>query len=381
MRKLSVVMILLTLIGFALPTAQAQSDGTIIDVARQAGNFDTLIAALESTGLDEELIGEGPFTVFAPTDEAFAALPEGTVEALLENPDILREILLYHVVAGNVQSADMLLLFDLETLNGETATINFEGNDILINEARVLTADILATNGVIHVIDRVLLPSGVILPEPRISTDSSSTTVTITEAGFYLRAAHLVPDAPAVDVWVDGEVVISELSYRNITSWVVLPAGTHTVAISASGSDATEALIGPSTLDFAADNFVTIAALGQLSDDSLQVQVLTEDYLTVGQDNARLTILHAVVGAPAVDVYLGNTLLFSGLQYGEFRSVELPATSGDLVLTASGDTNAVILQVGQNLGSHKAYFMMPVGSGDEIYFLVSSTNLNVLVTE
>src|SRR6056297_328617 len=131
----------------------------IVDTAVEAGNFTTLAAALEAAGLVETLKGEGPFTVFAPTDEAFAALPEGTVESLLEpeNQDQLASILTYHVVPGNVMSGDLSDGMTAETVQGQEVTISI-GDSVMVNEATVVTPDVEASNGVIHVIDQVLLP-------------------------------------------------------------------------------------------------------------------------------------------------------------------------------------------------------------------------------
>ncbi|WP_416675612.1 fasciclin domain-containing protein [Egbenema bharatensis] len=137
----------------------AAVDGTIVDIAAASGAFDTLVAALTEAELAEVLAGEGPFTVFAPTDEAFAALPEGTLEQLLlpENREILIQILTYHVVPGTVTS-DQLESGEVETVEGSTVNVMVGGEAVMINEANVVEADILASNGVIHVIDRVILP-------------------------------------------------------------------------------------------------------------------------------------------------------------------------------------------------------------------------------
>ena len=139
-------------------TTMATKD--IVDTAVAAGSFKTLAAALDAAGLVETLKGKGPFTVFAPTDEAFAKLPEGTVKSLLkpENKQKLTSILTYHVVAGNVKAADVIKLSSAKTLNGQSVTIKTVGGKVMINNATVVKADIAATNGTIHVIDTVLMP-------------------------------------------------------------------------------------------------------------------------------------------------------------------------------------------------------------------------------
>ena len=133
----------------------------IVDTAIGAGSFGTLVAAVQAAGLVEVLKGEGPFTVFAPTDEAFAALPAGTVETLLkpENKDQLVNILTYHVLPGKVMSADIAgKSLEVQMVNGSTAKID-SSNGVQIDAANVVSADIEASNGVIHVIDAVILPS------------------------------------------------------------------------------------------------------------------------------------------------------------------------------------------------------------------------------
>lgn len=132
----------------------------IVDTAVGAGDFATLVAAVQAAGLVETLKGDGPFTVFAPTDAAFAALPEGTVETLLkpENKDQLIAILTYHVVPGKVMSGDLVDDMKAATVNGSEITVDLDSG-VMINEASVVAADIETSNGVIHVIDAVILPN------------------------------------------------------------------------------------------------------------------------------------------------------------------------------------------------------------------------------
>jgi len=135
--------------------------GTIVDVAVGAGSFGTLVTAVIAAGLDETLSGPGPFTVFAPTDEAFAALPAGVLDALLlpENQAILAQILTYHVVSGKVMAADVTDS-DVATVEGQTIKLSTMGG-VTVNGAKVIQADVEADNGVIHAIDAVILPPGV----------------------------------------------------------------------------------------------------------------------------------------------------------------------------------------------------------------------------
>jgi len=137
----------------------AKASANIVETATTAGSFTTLVAAVQAAGLVDTLQSDGPFTVFAPTDAAFAKLPAGTVESLLANPDQLRQILLYHVVAGKVTSDQVINLEKATTAQGSDIKIGVSEGTVMINNAKVTQADIETSNGVIHVIDTVILPA------------------------------------------------------------------------------------------------------------------------------------------------------------------------------------------------------------------------------
>ena len=143
-----------------LPRVAASQPKDIVDTAVAAGSFKTLAKALQAAGLVDTLKGAGPFTVFAPTDEAFAKLPAGTLESLLkpENKAKLQRILTYHVVAGKVMAADVVKMRSAKAVSGDTITIS-TADGVMVDKARVVKTDIGASNGVIHVIDSVILPS------------------------------------------------------------------------------------------------------------------------------------------------------------------------------------------------------------------------------
>ncbi len=143
--------------------AYASNAGTqpnLVDTAIAAGSFKTLVAAVQAAGLADTLATGGPFTVFAPTDEAFAKLPAGTVEALLQDPEALRGILLYHVVPGKVYASQVVNLSSATTAQGSDVSIQVNGNGVMVDNAHVIKTDIETSNGLIHVIDTVILPRG-----------------------------------------------------------------------------------------------------------------------------------------------------------------------------------------------------------------------------
>jgi uncharacterized surface protein with fasciclin (FAS1) repeats len=153
------VCVLAATMSFAGNNSGSKTD--IVDTALAAGQFKTLAAALEAAGLVDTLKGKGPFTVFAPTDEAFAKLPAGTVDELLkpENKEKLVKVLTYHVVPGEVKAAQVVKLNKAKTVEGQEVSIKTSGNSVMVDNANVVKTDILCSNGVIHVIDSVIMPN------------------------------------------------------------------------------------------------------------------------------------------------------------------------------------------------------------------------------
>ena len=143
--------------AFAVGSASAQSS-TIAAIVSKDPQFSTLLAALKVAGLDKTLAGKGPFTVFAPTNAAFAKVPKATLDALLKNKTQLTKVLTYHVVAGNVMAADVVKLKSAKTVEGSSVKIAVIGKSVMIDKANVTKTDIKASNGVVHVIDTVLMP-------------------------------------------------------------------------------------------------------------------------------------------------------------------------------------------------------------------------------
>jgi len=203
----------------------------IVETAAAAGNFTTLLAAAEAADLVDALKGAGPITVFAPTDEAFAKLPAGTVEALLANKDALTAILTYHVVPGAVTAAEVVKLTSVATLNGTDLTITVVDGKVMIDNAMVTVTDIKATNGIIHVIDAVLIPaaSGSARIEPLSATASLG-------SGWVARAIR------------NGELnwLTKYLSLYTVSRLAGLP--TLTTAVQAAGLQSTLMYNGPFTL-------------------------------------------------------------------------------------------------------------------------------------
>lgn len=183
----------LTLAGLVLTlpgSVRAGEKKDIVETAVAAGQFKTLAAALQAADLVDALKGKGPFTVFAPTDEAFAKLPKGTVEGLLKpkSKDALTGILTYHVVAGSVQAADVVKLSNATTLNGQRVDIAVKDGGVMVDGAKVVVTDIKCSNGVIHVIDSVILPASANIPATAVKAGTFKTLVAAAKAAGLVEA-------------------------------------------------------------------------------------------------------------------------------------------------------------------------------------------------
>ncbi len=379
MRKLSLFLtILMTLIVSIMPITAQESN--IVEIAVADGRFETLVAAVTAADLAETLQGEGPFTVFAPTDDAFAALPEGTVEALLADIPALTDILLYHVVGGDVMAETVVTLDSATTLQGSDVSITVNDDGVFLNDTvQVIITDIAASNGVIHVIDSVLMPpADDMMDESMDDMDDMD----MMEDSVHIRVAHFSPDTPGVDIYVDGEVAIENLEFPTVTDWIELPAGTYNLAVAPAGTSVDDAAIGPADFDLPADAWITVAAVGSLSDGTLAPAVLIEDYSTIEAGNARVAVFHGIEDAPAVDVWANGEVLISRLAFPGSQGsndgmfiVDVPAGTYDLQVVPTGETEPVVLDLsGTTLEANMNYFVAAVGTLAEPSVALSATN-------
>ena len=199
MKKVFVLTLLTVLLLSGIRPAAAQDDKNIVEVAASNDDFSTLVTAIQAAGLAETLSGEGPYTVFAPTNAAFEKLPAGTLDALLADKAALTKVLTYHVVAGNVLAADVVGLNGetVATVEGENVTVSVNGTTVKINDSTVTQTDIVTSNGVIHVIDTVLIPPSIANATPAPQTmpqtgASNSFPLIAVAAGVLLIAGTFV---------------------------------------------------------------------------------------------------------------------------------------------------------------------------------------------
>jgi transforming growth factor-beta-induced protein len=366
-----VLFVLLALLVFAIPSFA--QDQNIVEIAAGNADFSTLVAAVTAAdpSIAEALSGEGPLTVFAPTNAAFEALLAQlnmSAEDLLANTELLNQVLLYHVVSGSVLAADVVGMDgqSATTLQGEPVEISVvDGGVVLNGSVNVTATDILATNGVIHVIDAVLLPPSVVA--------SMQAPEEMEAPGFVnIRVAHLSPDTPNVDVYLNGEAAITDLAFPNITGYVTIPAGSYEVAVAPAGTSAADAAIGPATLDLPAGEFLTIAAIGSLTDGTLAPAIITDDFSELAEGSARVTVFHAIEDAPTVDVLADGAVIVPGLAFpgtlgnndGVF-TLDVPAGTYNLAVVPTGETEPVVIDLsGTTLDAGSHYFVAAVGTLD-----------------
>lgn len=360
MRRISFLMVLLALLVVAVAPAVAQ-ETDIVDTAVADGRFTTLVAAVQAAGLVDTLKSEGPFTVFAPTDDAFAALPEGTVEGLLNDIPALTDILLYHVVSGAVDSTTVVGLESATTVQGSDISITVNDDGVFLNDSiQVIITDIQTSNGIIHVIDGVLLP-----PADDMMAEEEMMAETVN-----IRVAHFSPDTPGVDVFVNGEAALENVEFPAISGWIELPAGSYEIAVAPAGAGIEAAAIGPASFDLPAGEYITVAATGSLEAGTLAPQVIVEDYSEIAEGSARVTVFHAIEDAPAVDVWANGSVAINQLAYpgtldgndGLF-TLDVPAGTYDFQVVPAGETEPVVIDLpGTVLDAGNHYFVAAVGT-------------------
>jgi uncharacterized surface protein with fasciclin (FAS1) repeats len=342
--------------NFAL-AAPRQQAGDIVDIAVADGRFTTLVAALEAADLVDTLKSPGPFTVFAPTDDAFAKLPDSTLDALLNDIPTLTQILLYHVVPGNLLAADVVQVTELTTVQGENVEVRVENNTVFINDAQIIITDIQASNGVIHVIDTVLTPPSLLPPA----------TVYVVHGipGQDLGADPALP----VDVSVNGDCALPGFSFGQIAGPLSLPAGDYEIAISVANSGApcsNTPVIGPVTVPFADGENISIVA--HLTEQGAPTASKFANDVSAIRNRARLVARH-VAAAPAVDIRLfrlsdqkeSQLRVFKNVTNGQEAQTELNAGRLKIGIFVAG-TRDEVLEVRQRLEKRKLYLEYVVGS-------------------
>ncbi len=292
---------------------------TVVGTAMATEGFETLVTAIQAAGLVDELKGAGPFTVFAPTDDAFAALPAGTLDSLLADPDALAEILLYHVVSGETLAADISDGQEVVTLQGDLVTFVIDGDTVTINDATITATDIAASNGVIHVIDTLLLPPA---PEEAVSEDEVEASAAVTET-VAITETTAVTETEAMtetEAVEETEVVTeTEAVTAEATPAAVAPVGDDIVETATAAGDFTtllEAVEAANLVDaLTSPGPLTVFAPTDAAFDALPADLLAD--LMDDPDLLQQVLLYHVVSSRIPSERMTNRLLIKSEQ-GEF---------------------------------------------------------------
>ncbi len=313
-----------------VPAAEPELPATVVDIIVESDIHNTLEAAVIAADLAGALSGEGPFTVFAPTDDAFAALPEGLVETLLMDPTgDLATILTYHVLGADVRSTDLSDGLTATTLQGQDVTVSINENGIFINDAQVILADILAENGVVHVIDAVLVPN--------LTPPSGTARVQI---------IHNAEDE-TVGVYANGIEVIPSVAYLTATPYIDVPAGVDLDIELRSRRGYEPATPIFATLNFEANKTYVLGVHGTFDEsDDVPVEIALFDRATPDADSNEVGVqfFHGAYDAPAVDIVSGGSSIFDDVSYGGFGSdfLFIPADNGYRLDVTTADNSATV---------------------------------------
>jgi transforming growth factor-beta-induced protein len=333
----------------AEPTAEPAEEmaPSIAEIAVADGRFTTLVAALDAAGLVETLSGEGAFTVFAPTDEAFAALPAGTVEGLLADPQgALTQVLLYHVVGGVVPAETVVTLESATTLQGEDVTIAVEGSDVILNgSAKVIITDIEASNGIIHVIDAVILPPS--MTEAEAEMAPSITEIAVADGRFTTLVAALEAAGLAETLGGEGEFTVFA---PTDDAFAALPEGTVDTLLADPEGALTQILLYHVVDGMVpAETVVTLASAATLQGEEVTIKV--EDgvvYLNdvvqviitdIEASNGIIHVIDGVLIPPSIMAAAGSSMSIAEIAVadGRFTTLVTALQEAGLVETLSGE--------------------------------------------
>lgn len=401
MRKIALILSTLALLLMgALPLAA--QDESIVDIASGNPDLSLLVQALQVSGAAETLSGEGPFTVFAPTNDAFLALiAELGVDptTMMADPEALMGVLLYHVAEGELTSDTLEDGQEIMTLAGETITVSVGDSVVLNDSATVTTADIAASNGVVHVIDAVLVPES-FLAAMEAPTEEAATEEAPAEATepveipeqytgqSFIRIAHLAGDVNGADIYIDGVLrrALTDYAYGSVTGYLAVPNGPHTIQVVPHGRTVARAVVD-AELTLEDGSYTTIVAYGNAFSSGVDGAVLTDDRdPAVTEGSARVTVFHGIADAPAVDVVLADgtlvagriaypgtlTLLNGGTNDGEF-TFDVTAGTYDLAVVPNGQAGPVLADLsGTELAGGSYTFIALYGTTDEPMVAVSS---------
>ena len=372
MRKF--IYVVLTLLSLTVVPAFAQqtTQGDVVAVITADARLTTLAQAIQTAGLEDTLHGAGPFTVFAPTDDAFAAMPQGALDSLMADPAALKQFLLNHVVSGQFHTSDLAEQQALTSNQGSDLAIKVQGSSTFVNDAQIVGREIPATNGVVHVINAVLT-------SPAPTTSETATT--------HIRVANFSADAPPLQIFINGKPSdIQTVSTGEMSGWVELPAGSYQLALVPQGAALADAVVPQQTITLTPRAWQTIATIGSTADRSVTAEVVPENYAPPVNGQARVTFFNALENGPSVNVVTNNlTTLVSDLEFGAGMTVNVPTGTSDVSLVPMDAPTTTLLNLPDTTFDPDAfYFVAATGTADAPQaqvFTVQASQLATMIQE
>ncbi|MDQ7025608.1 MAG: fasciclin domain-containing protein [Anaerolineae bacterium] len=395
---LALLGILLLGLGSFPTTAQGSNIASIIDSRSDLSTLKIFLDAADPS-VREMLSGSGNFTIFAPNNVAFqnlSSLLEIPLQDLLQNPDIVTQLLQYHILDGALDADGLSQLSGQVVptqLLGAFVGIRLDDNgDITINNVvEIETANIAASNGVVHVVNDVLLNriiaatvdsanlESVITPNPSSTTTTPIPSPTVEVADMtpvgYLRVAHLIPDTDAVDVYIDDRLLFEDVDFRDVSRFVALQSGTYNLALVPTSLSLEDSILDLVDIRVVDGEFITISAIGSVTNETLDIAVINEDYSELPDDMSRFTVYNALEDDTAIDVLEDDNVLLENVAGGERSSLDIVVDTYQYSITMSGDSETVIREAMpfSFLGG-SYYFVAIIGSVDEAQTIIASVH-------
>jgi len=385
---------LLVLLIIVQPAAAQQ--GNLAQIIEERPDLSTLATFINAANpsVRQTLASDVPLTFFAPDNQAFnnlASFLGAPLQELLQNPEIVTQILQYHIVDGAIRSRDMIALdgqviptrlsgafVGIRISDDETITIN--------NVVEITETDVNGRNGVLHILNDVLLnriiakaldnertptPDRGVTTEVLTTTPEATLVQPIIDEAFAsnVRIGHFSPDARPIDIYVDDVLINEGIAFDSLTDFVTLAPGTHTLTITSTGESLADAITEPLPITLNENEFVTIAVLGSIENETFDVVTITEDFNPTAAGKARLVFYHALEGIEAVDILIDEMPLVTDLSFGATMTIDVDAGVYDPLVTAAGAPDTVLFDVNR----------MSVQDGSYLFFAVLGTQEAITV--
>jgi transforming growth factor-beta-induced protein len=402
---LALIGILLVIVNVLPTMAQGGSITSIIDNRSDLSTLKIFLDAADPS-VRETLSGSGSFTMFAPNDVAFqnlSSLLDIPLQDLLQSPEIVTQLLQYHIINGS-NDANAIAQRSGQVvptqLLGAFLGIRLDDNGAVTinNVVEIEQANIRASNGIVHIVNDVLLNriiaaavdnanlESAITPNPFTGTETTTPEPTTeptqtpdTIAVGNIRIAHFVPDADDVDVYINDTVLFSDIAFSDVSHFVSLQPGSYNIAFAPVNTSIESAILSPFGITIIDGEFITVAAIGSVKNDSVDIALLTEDYSELEDETSRFTVYNALEGDTAIDVLNGVDILLENVDYGATATTDVENGVYRPSVTVNNDADSVIIEPQRVVLRHSSYYFVAlVGTSDAPELIITAMGTNTI---